>query len=156
MDKAYHPSYTSMNPASEARRYTSQSIRYRKVTQIYDWLDPERDVASWVRWVPYRLENGDEEHSWIVKYFEFRAGIPPIPQVGFIGDLWVSHNAGDPSVWFKVDQMEWERWGGCASSARGVSFFFVFSVQVPLLSLLPFFSLSLSSRVGCFRAYGHW
>lgn len=88
---------------------------------IYDWLPPDRDVEAWFRRVPYRLERDAAEGSWVVKYFEFRAPIKPLPQVGFIGDLWISWNVLDPSIWFKVHENEWERWGGCASSVREVS-----------------------------------
>ena len=121
MDKLHHPCYTNVNPAAEAPRYTSERVCCRKVTLIYDWLPPDREVESWFRRVPYRLERVDADDSWIVKYFEFRAGIAPLPQMGFIGDLWISWNAGDPSVWFKVEETQWERWGGCASSVREVS-----------------------------------
>lgn len=121
MAKPYHPCYTTVNPAGEARKYTTERIFCRKVTLTYDWLPPHTQVEGWLRRVPYRLEGGDTEGSWIVKYFEFRAGIAPLPQLGSIGDLWISWDAGDPSVWFKVEEIEWERWGGCASSVREVS-----------------------------------
>jgi len=123
MAKPYHPCYTNMNLVADVRRYTSEKVSYRKVTLKYDWLPPGRDVQSWFRRVPYRLERGEKEGSWIVKYFEFRAGITPVPQLGFVGDLWISWNPGDPSVWFKVEDLSWERWGGCASSVHEVSFF---------------------------------
>jgi len=124
MAKPYHPCYTDVNPAVEARKYTSEQVYYRKVTLMYDWLAPDRDVEGWSRRVPYRLERGQMEGSWVVKYFEFRAGIGPLIGVGFIGDLWISWNPEDPSVWFKVEEDKWERWGGCASSVRVVSLFF--------------------------------
>ena len=88
---------------------------------MYDWLPPGREVESWFRRVPYRLQSGEVEGSWVVKYFEFRARIAPFPQLGFIGDLWISWDAREPSVWFKVEETIWERWGGCASSVREVS-----------------------------------
>ena len=91
---------------------------------MYDWLAPDRDVGSWFRRVPFRLERGGAEGSWVVKYFEFRAGIAPLLGVGFVGDLWVSWNPGDPSIWFKIEEDKWERWGGCASSVREVSLLF--------------------------------
>ena len=121
MPKPYHPSYTDVNPAARARGYTSEQVHCRKVSLIYDWLPPDRDVEAWFRRVPYRLERDAAEGSWVVKYFEFRAPIKPLPQVGFIGDLWISWNVLDPSIWFKVHENEWERWGGCASSVREVS-----------------------------------
>ena len=124
MAKPYHPCYTNLNPAAEARRYTSETIYCRKVTLTYDWLPPDREVKNWFRRVPYRLERGKAEDSWVVKYFEFRAGIGPLPGAGFIGDLWISWNSGDPSIWFKVEERNWEKWGGCASSVREVSLFF--------------------------------
>lgn len=121
MAKPYHPCYTDVNPVENARRYTSEKVYSRKVTLIYDWLPPGREVKSWFRRVPYRLEKGDKEGSWVVKYFEFRAGIAPLPQLGFVGDLWISWDTVDPSVWFKVEEMKWERWGACASSVHRVS-----------------------------------
>ena len=121
MAKPYHPYYTIVNPAEEARRYTSEKVYCRKLTLVYDWLPPGREVQSWFRRVPWQLERGEMVNSWIVKYFEFRAAIGPLPRVGFIGDLWISWNARDPSIWFKVDETKWERWGGCASSLREVS-----------------------------------
>lgn len=131
MEKAYHPCYTKLNPVIEAQKYTSVEVRYRKAALVYDWLDAKRDVESWFRRVPYRLEEGDKEGSWVVKYFEFLAEISPMPQAGFIGDLWISWDARDPSVWFKVDETKWERWGGCASSARNVSFVLDLSLKYP-------------------------
>ena len=117
-----HPCYTSINPAAEAHRYTSEKVQVRKVTFIYDWLDPDRDVKSWFRRVPYHLEKGVGHRSWIVRYFEFRAKVFPVPQMGFVGDLWICWDVTDPSIWFKVDETTWERWVGCASSVREVSF----------------------------------
>lgn len=129
MAKPYHPCYTNVNPAEEARRHTTEQVYCRKVTLTYNWLPSDRKVENWFRRVPYRLESADAADSWIVKYFEFRAGIAPLVQLGFIGDLWVSWSAGDPSIWFKVDEMKWERWGGCASSVRGVSWLPTFSYR---------------------------
>ena len=128
MPKPYHPSYTGVNPAARARDYTSEQVHCRKVSLIYDWLPADRDVEAWFRRVPYRLKSGPAEGSWVVKYFEFRAPIEPLPQVGFIGDLWISWNILDPSIWFKVHENEWERWGGCASSVREVSSFLVWTL----------------------------
>ena len=141
MEKAYHPCYTNLNPAEEARRYTTETVHFRKVTLIYDWLDPDRSVESWFRKVPYRLERGPKG-SWVVKYFEFRAGISPISQAGFIGDLWISWSAWDPSVWFKVDEVKWQKWGGCTSSTHEVSFIQAYSLFLPFV-LFP--SLSKGS-----------
>ena len=124
MDKPHHPCYTNVNPAAEAQRYTSETVYCRKVTLTYDWLPPDREVKNWFQRVPYRLERGNAEGSWVVKYFEFRAGIGPLPGVGFIGDLWISWDSRDPSVWFKVEERNWEKWGGCASSVREVSLLF--------------------------------
>ena len=121
MVKPYHPCYAKVNPAEEVRRYTAERVYCRKVTLEYDWLPQDREVKNWFRRVPWELERGKRADSWIVKYFEFRAGIEPLPQVGFIGDLWISWNARDPSIWFKVDKLKWERWGGCASSLHEVS-----------------------------------
>jgi hypothetical protein len=115
-----HPCYSSLNPAAEAERYTSEKVQVRKKTFIYDWLDPDRDVKSWFRRVPYRLKRGPKNRSWVVRYFEFRSGILPVPQMGFIGDLWICWDSNNPSVWFKVDEMVWERWGGCVGSVRDV------------------------------------
>lgn len=123
MPKPYHPCYTNVNPAEEARKYTSAEVRCRKVRLIYDWFPPEREAESWLRIVPYRFKKGEKEGSWIVRYFEFHAGIAPLPRVGFIGDLWISWGASDPSIWFKLEEMKWERWGGCMSSVRAVSLF---------------------------------
>lgn len=128
-----HPCYTSMNPVAETQRYTPEKVQVRKVTLIYDWLDPDRDVKSWFRMVPYRLEKGPKGRSWVVRYFEFRAKTSPVPQMGFIGDLWICWDANDPSVWFKVDETAWERWGGCASSVRDVSSL-EFRTPTPLLT----------------------
>lgn len=116
-----HPCYTSLNPAAEAWRYTSEKVHVRKMTFTYDWLDPDRDIKSWFRRVPYHLEKGVKDRSWVVRYFEFRAKISPVPQMGFIGDLWICWDARDPSVWFKVEETRWERWRGCVSSIREVS-----------------------------------
>jgi hypothetical protein len=126
MAKPYHPSYTNLNPAAKARGYTSETVCCRKVTFTYDWLPSDREVKNWFRRVPYRLEKGKANGSWVVRYFEFRAGIGPLPGVGFIGDLWISWNSRDPSIWFKVEEGRWEKWGGCASSVREVSLFFFF------------------------------
>jgi len=148
MSKRYHPCYTNVNPAADARKYTSERVYYRKVTLEYDWLPPGREVESWFRRVPYRLERGEMEGSWIVKYFEFRAGIAPVPQLGFIGDLWISWNARDPSVWFKVEDMNWERWGGCVSSIHEVSS----SGSITSLSIVTppfFFSSSTTQSYRC-------
>jgi len=139
MAKPYHPCYTNVNPAEEAGKYTAEQVYFRRVTLIYDWLPPGREAESWFRRVPYRLERANVEDSWIVKYFEFRAGIAPLAQLGFIGDLWVSWGAGDPSVWFKVEEMKWERWGGCASSVRGVSLFATLSCRPMQRSYRPFY-----------------
>ena len=117
-----HPCYTGMNPAADAHRYTSEKVQVRKMTLVYDWLDPGRDIESWFRRVPYRLERGAKNRSWVIRYFEFRAKTLPVSQMGFIGDLWICWCDEDPSVWFKVDGAIWERWGGCASSVREVSF----------------------------------
>jgi len=140
MAKPYHPCHTNVNPAEEARKYTTEQVYCRRVTLIYNWLPPDRQVENWFRRVPYQLERAKAADSWIVKYFEFRAGIAPLAQLGFIGDLWVSWGAGDPSVWFKVGEMKWERWGGCASSVRGVSWF-------PTLSYYPFGNLTARLRI---------
>ena len=137
MAKAYHPSYTKVNPAKDAWMYTSETVYWRKVTMLYDWLPSDRVVESWFRRVPWRLERDEKSDSWIVKYFEFRAGIGPLPQLGYVGDLWISWNARDPSVWFKVDEMDWERWKGCASSLREVSL-----ASCSFMSCTPYLILS--------------
>jgi len=152
MEKAYHPCYTNLNPVADARRYTTETVHFRTVTLVYDWLDPERSVESWFRRVPYRLER-DLEGSWVVKYFEFRAGISPISQAGFIGDLWISWSARDPSVWFKVDEVTWERWGGCTSSIHEVSFIRAHSLFLPSVFSLVIQTVLLPSR---FASPGLW
>lgn len=89
----------------------------------------------------------------MVKYFEFRAGIGPLPGVGFIGDLWISWDSRDPSVWFKVEERNWEKWGGCASSVREVSLLFFlfpfFSVGRPLKKIIfpPLFVLCIPNSM---------
>lgn len=120
MAKSYHPCYTNVNPAVEARKYTSEMVYCRKVTLQYT-LPKRTEVESWLRRVPYQLEKSDGERSWVVKHFEFRAGIGPLPKVGFIGDLWISWDTRGASVWFKVEEEKWRRWGGYTSSIRGVS-----------------------------------
>lgn len=139
MEKPYHPCYTDMNPAAESLRYISRKVLWRKVTLIYDWLDPDRNVESWFRRVPYRLKRGGKEGSWVVRYFEFRAGASPVSQMGFIGDLWISWDPVDPSVWFKVEETKWVRWGGCLSSVYEVSL--TRSFPLSLITLIDLITL---------------